>query len=161
MAQVEKKHRVTYDSSGTEGFIVHKDNGETQHFKKAKSGMFYMDVAKREGTALLVTTVEDNKSRYTSRAYKLATEARRIQDAMWKPSTRNYTALVKSNEMENCPITTHDITAAEDIFGPNLGSLRGKTVRQSVDHIRTPRMEIPRYVLEKYRDVTLCTDIML
>jgi hypothetical protein len=50
--------------------------------------------------------------------------------------------------------------AAEDIFGPNLGSLKGKTARRGGEHVATDRQEIPRTIMERYRDMTLCIDIM-
>jgi uncharacterized protein YbaR (Trm112 family) len=77
-----------------------------------------------------------------------------------RPSDRNFIHLVENNLLKDCPITRQDITAANDIFGPNLGSLKGKTVCRSERHVRAVRDEIPRYVMEQYRDVTLCTDIM-
>ena len=35
---------------------------------------------------------------------------------------------VAIKHLKHCPITKGDIMAADDIFGPNLGSLTGKTV---------------------------------
>ena len=35
---------------------------------------------------------------------------------------------VSIKHLANCPITCQDVLAADDIFGPNLGSLKGKTV---------------------------------
>ena len=68
--------------------------------------------------------------------------------------------IVKQNLLKNCPITTEDIMAAEDIFGPNLGSLKGKTARRGGEHVAIDRQEVPRMIMERYRDVTLCIDIM-
>ena len=55
--------------------------------------------------------------------------------------------------MPNCPDTKRDIEAAEDIFGPDVGSLKGKTVRRApvnTDQTYTP---LPQSVFERYKDV--------
>ena len=39
--------------------------------------------------------------------------------------------------MPDCPVTQHHIKVAEDMFGPNLGSLRGKTAWRKVKHVRS------------------------
>jgi hypothetical protein len=71
MSKVAEKYRITYDSTGDEGFVIHRNEGDgaNRHFKKARSGLFYLDVTDQSGTVLLVTTVDDNKSKYTDRAY--------------------------------------------------------------------------------------------
>jgi len=38
--------------------------------------------------------------------------------------------LVDNNLLSNCPVTKMDILAAEHIFGPDLGSLKGKTTQE-------------------------------
>jgi hypothetical protein len=43
LSQVEKKHRVTYDSAVSKAFIVHKNDGSKRRFQQATSGLFYMD----------------------------------------------------------------------------------------------------------------------
>jgi hypothetical protein len=50
-------------------------------------------------------------------------------------------------------VTRVDVLGAEDIFGPNHGSLKGKTIRQ-------PEEQIPISIMKEYRDVTLCLNIM-
>jgi hypothetical protein len=50
--------------------------------------------------------------------------------------------------------------AAEDILGPNLGSLKGKTVRRGGKHVPKGGVKVPRSIMEKHRDVTICVDIM-
>jgi len=37
--------------------------------------------------------------------------------------------------ISNCPITKADIVSAEDIFEPNLGSLKGKMTRKTLSRV--------------------------
>jgi hypothetical protein len=78
---------------------------------------------------LLVNTVQHNESNYTNRDYSCAVLARKIQKIIGRPSTCSYIKIVDNNLLSNCPVTCHDILIAEAIFGPDVGSLKGKTVR--------------------------------
>lgn len=60
----------------------------------------------------------------------------------------------------NCPVTVQDIKTAEIIYGPDLGSLKGKQVRQASPVVNTQSYTIPLGIMEKYRDVILSTDVM-
>jgi hypothetical protein len=62
--------------------------------------------------------------------------------------------------MSNIPVTKADIKAADDIFGKNLGSLKGKMVRQSASHISVGVDAIPPEVLRAGRNVSVTIDIM-
>ncbi len=62
--------------------------------------------------------------------------------------------------LHNCPISIADIAAAEDIFGPNLGSLKGKTVRRSQGHVPSLVVDVPYHIIKLYQDVLLLFDIM-
>lgn len=50
--------------------------------------------------------------------------------------------------------------AAEDMWGPNLGSLKGKTTRREGGHIPNMQQVIPPETLEKCKEVTMAMDIM-
>ena len=58
-----------------------------------------------------------------------AKEARRAQAMMGNLSEKDYKTMVSNNLIPECPITPTDITNARAIFGPDLPSVRGKTVR--------------------------------
>ena len=159
LSQVEKKHRVTYDSAASKAFIVHKNDGSKRRFEQATSGLFYMDTELTSGT-VLVNTVEENKSKYTERDYQRALVARRLQNTIGHKSTADLVHIVKENLLKNCPVTTADIMAAEDILGTNVQSLRGKQVRRGGQHVVIERQDVPRTIMERYKNVTLCIDIM-
>jgi hypothetical protein len=70
--------------------------------------------------------------------------------------------LVDNNLIPNCPITRRaEILAAEAIFGLNVNSLKGKTIRHGRLYVKSDISLIPRNILSLYREVTLCrVDIM-
>ena len=60
----------------------------------------------------------------------------------------------------NCTITRQEILRAEDLFGPNLGKVKGNITRCPTQHVNITRSKIPSEILEKYGKVTLAIDIM-
>ena len=64
-----------------------------------------------------------------------------------QPSTRDFLHFVDNNLIPNCPITRQDILAAEHILGPDLGSLKGKTVRQKPCPVKVHISNIPATIM--------------
>jgi hypothetical protein len=59
--------------------------------------------------------------------------------------------LANKGQIMNCDVTRQDILNAEDIFGPELGSLKGKTVQQASDQVRSGGLvPIPATVMAQY-----------
>jgi hypothetical protein len=108
----------------------------------------------------LVNTVDNNKTRYTNRDYSRALLAHKLQNIIGCPSTRSYLNIVANNLLPNCPVTRDGILAAEDIFGPNLGSLKGKTTRMTPEHVQAQQIDIPINIMTQYKAVTLAVDVM-
>jgi hypothetical protein len=163
LSKVEDKYRITYESAEEKQFIVHKNDREKRCLKKLVNGLFYLDAKETSGT-VLVNTIEDNKSRYTNRDYTQATLARKLQNIIGRPSARTFVKIVEKNLLKDCPIIRKDVRAADDICGPNAGSLRGKVVRQGGIHVNPEYHQVPMtIILGKYREVTLsalCIDVM-
>jgi hypothetical protein len=171
------KYHVTYDSHTGDHpniFCVHKGDGEKRLFKQSRRGLFYLDTAGNTNHVfvvlvstvgntnhvVLVSTVADNKSKYTDRDYSRAQLARKIQILIGRPELRDYLRYITNNAIPNCPIGRQDAINAADIFGRDIGSLKGKTTRRSLGGIRAGVINIPRQIMAQYRNITLCIDLM-
>ena len=64
------------------------------------------------------------------------------------------------NAIHNCPVTVEDVKIAERIFGPDMSSLKGKSMRRKPKPVRKDLVEIPNEITEKHRDIELCMDTM-
>ena len=160
LSKVKEKYVVKYDSESDNQFIVIKSPDTTFHFKESPSGLYYMDATLPSAT-LLVNTVTDNKSNYTNDDYRRAKAARELQVKIGRPSTKDYIRIITNHQIPNCPVEPRDIRIAENIFGPDIGALKGKTVRRPPSKVnRTPLIPIPSEILSTYGRVTLCADIM-
>ena len=67
---------------------------------------------------------------------------------------------VTIKHMNDCPISRADILAAEDIFGSNVGSLKGKTPRRPNPHVRGSTDGVPYDIMRIHQRIALSIDIM-
>jgi hypothetical protein len=77
-----------------------------------------------------------------------------------RPSNRTFLKIIDNKLLPNCPVTRRDITIANAIFGPDLGSLKGKTVRHGATRVATSMTDIPATIMSHYRDLVVGGDIM-
>ena len=124
----EKGYRVTYDSTNGNELIVHKSDGSSRIFKESERGLYFMETSASAQAIALINTVGENRSSYTNHEYSRAILARKIQRMIGRPRTRIFMKIVDNNLLTNCPINRSNIAAAENIFGPDVGSLKRKTV---------------------------------
>ena len=118
-----------------------------------------MDPSTDNPCCLFITTVHGQGDCYTWHAYKCAQAARHLQNIVMHPSSRHMSDTIISH-LRNCPITKEDVQAADNIFGPNLGSSKGKTVWRPNKHVQAGTSAVPRSILKIHRDVVLSLDIM-
>jgi hypothetical protein len=74
-------------------------------------------------------------------------------------SKGNYRGLVSSNMISNCLIAPTNITNAHAIFGPDLTSLRGKTVRRTPTPVVADHVAVPHAMVERNKVVTMAADV--
>jgi hypothetical protein len=68
------------------------------------------------------------------------------------------------NIIKNCPVTVEDVNIADQIFGPDMSSLKGKSTRRKPKPpVRQDLIEIPKELITKHQKVdyawTLCTSM--
>jgi hypothetical protein len=186
-SKLEDQFRITYDSSVEHAFNVHTNNGIVK-FIRNKDGLYvyrpsqnYLDeIADEEvdsedqhgfseenvpcdgenGESFLVDSVEENKIGYTKREFESAKQARKLYHTLGCPTVANFKHILRQNIIKNCPVTIGDISTAERIFGPDIGTLKGKSTRKVPVAVRTDEIDIPQELKDMHKDLTLCIDIM-
>ncbi len=109
---------------------------------------------------LQVNTVCDNYEGFTKHQIKNATRARRLMSMVPTPSPHDFQGMVRHNLLKDCPITPKEVNNAHTIFGPDLATIRGKTVRHSPDQVVTDYVENSRNFFNKNNRITLIADVM-
>ena len=66
---------------------------------------------------------------------------------------------MSNNTITNCPVTTTAITNAQRIFGKDLVSVRGKTVRWAPALVVGDYVAVSKGVIERNKSVTLAADL--
>jgi hypothetical protein len=159
---VQKYFRVQYDSLKGNHFLMSMLNKTTFTFRPTAKGLYTYD--KKAGADqqewTFITTVKKQMERYTKHEYNGAVHARCMQNIMMHLGVHEYLNIVDKNLIQNMPVTHDDIRAAEDIFGPNLGSLKGKTVNRPIVPVTGKIDGVPLKIKMKYQSVTLAMDIM-
>ena len=64
------------------------------------------------------------------------------------PPERDFENMVRSNMIVNFPVTFSDVKKAKLLFGADIISLKGKSVRCKPASVVTDYVEIPREILE-------------
>ena len=103
----------------------------------------------------LATTVKENKKKYTDRDASKTTLARKLQDVTGV-SARDLVIAVRLHII-NCPVTAAHAKMAEDIFGPSIVGVRGKTVKRNEPSFEVD--QIPINIEPNYREVTIGMNI--
>jgi Reverse transcriptase (RNA-dependent DNA polymerase)/Zinc knuckle len=155
----EKGYTITYSSKVGNVFNVIKNDGSVQVFRQSDKGLYFLNTNDTEDIAL-VNTVNDNQYKYSTKSYSQAVLARKLQKVIGRPNTRDFIRILNTNALPNSPVTYHDVIAAENIFGPDIGSLKGKTTRQTPDTVEINKIAMPLDIYEQYRNMVVAGDIM-
>jgi hypothetical protein len=168
LALLKDKFRITFDSAVEDAFKVHTPYGILK-FKRGPENIYYTKPSEfinpipcKSGTneepikAHLPQTVADNAKFYTKRQVTRAKAARDLLHAVGCPSVADLKCILKMNGIANCPITLDDVDIAEEIYGPDVASLKGKTTRQKPAPVVSDQVTIPKELRQKHQNVVLC-----
>ena len=163
------KYRITYDSEKEDAFLVHMEH-KTVKFTRTPEGLYQFTVPQsykeelkmnqEEKSNNMIQTVDENKIVYTKRQMERAKVARKLYHIVGSPTLEAFKAMLKSNIIKNCPVTAADVDIAEEIYGPAISILKGKTTRQTPKTVVADEVMIPSELLMKHRQIELCMATM-
>ena len=156
-----KYYRVSYNSKVSDKFLIEVSSDTTLHFTPIAKGLYaYSGCQGPPSTAwAFVPNVTDKRDLYTKRAYQDAVTARQAQNIMMFPGVCQLYKIADQNLLRNSPINWADIRADKDIFGPNLGALRGKTPARRSTVVSGGQDGVPPDILDRHRDLVVSMDI--
>ncbi|VEU33958.1 unnamed protein product [Pseudo-nitzschia multistriata] len=161
LALVSDRFRVTMDTDCDNALHVHRPGGGTRRFSRSECNLYYCDLTKTtSGRVLTITSVEGQQSEFSDLDCRRAMKARKLQEIMGFPTTRDLIRMVENKLVTNCGVTRRDIMNAEVIYGKHVSIVKGKTVRQQGKHIREDVSPVPADILDRYGKVMLHVDIM-
>ena len=157
---VAKYFRITMDTEADNAMLLHKDDGMTMKFAPTGKGLYHHNLGAEDGALwTFISTVAGKADKYTHRALQHARTARQFQNIIMRPGARQLMD-VAVTLLKGCPLTKADIQAAEDIYGPNLGALKGKTVDRPNPHVPAGVDHVPTSIMDVHHSVTLAVDVM-
>jgi hypothetical protein len=92
---------------------------------------------------ILHTTVADIKGQYSKQEVARADLSREIARRLGYESDSGLARAVRDSSIHNLPITLTDITIAQDIYGTNIASLKGKSTKNR--SINLPENRVNRH----------------
>ena len=157
LSKVKKQYPIRYDSVGGNQFVVSTPRHDII-FSESDRGLYYHDTDNR--AIVLVNTVQENREGFTDREYDAAVQARRALALVGYPSPKDFEGMVRSNLIRNCPVQPRDISVAHKIFGPDVASLKGKTVRRRPEPVVSEYVHVPREILALNNEVEVAADVL-
>jgi hypothetical protein len=123
-----------------------------------KCGLHYYDPRNKKHLAF-VNTVSENKEGFTKIQIKSADLARTLYNTLSYPSMKDFTWVIQSNKLKDCPVTVQDIDVARKIWGKNIAALKGKTTRSKSIPVATDYVKVPMELMKLHTEVFLTTYI--
>ena len=160
-AEVVDKFTVTYDSKNEDAFCVTTHDKSIKLKRSHNKLYFYQPERNANGEKYcFIETVEEKKLFYSERQVARAKAAREFYHAVGSPSMNDIRAIIRMNLIKNNPITIKDIELMKKIFGPNVGTIKGKTTRRRPTPVIEDLIDIPRELKMAQQKVTVAIDGM-
>jgi len=152
MVQMHPKGRMFYFS---------RENGNNLYLCNLETGVAKRSIGQKKvqfgDTCFnLITTVQQRKEKYTKQQIDRAERARKLQRKLAYPRPGQLGDMCSRGTLMNNDINTKDIMRAMDIWGPDLGSLKGKATAKKAEAIQ----ENSGSTYDRPIPVTLHVDLM-
>ena len=155
---VNSSESVLYDNEHDCYIVQVKNNEYCYTFSRDSGTNIYLcdlDTMVNVPKSIMVVTVNDKKKKYTARQVKQAELAREYQRKLGYASPGQLIKMIGQGQLVKSNISAQDVVRALDIWGPDLGSLKGKTT----SHKAQLEEELP-LIKQQFEDQTMYLDLM-
>jgi hypothetical protein len=115
-----------------------------------------LDTMVTEPRLAMVVTVANKKKKYSKRQVRQAEVAREYQRKLGNASPGQLIKMIGQGQLTMSGITAQDVVRALDIWGPDLGSLKGKTP----SHKALLEEELPVLKTQQFESQTMYLDLI-
>lgn len=165
LALLSRTHRRYMDTSVDNAFYMFDQRGRYLCFYNCPlSNLYrlYIEEAEQEGAILSVVTIEGKEKEYSSLDCTRARKLRDLQHVLVCPSDNDLSNAIENNVIGHNSFGQNDIKIANNIFGPSVPTLKGKTVKWKSKLPREDEcLSIPPTVVERFKEgITLSINVM-
>jgi hypothetical protein len=150
---------VVYNSRHDCYVVQVKPGGKCYRFSTDHDSNIYLcdlDTMISEPRLAMVVTVSDKIKKYSKRQVKQAELAREYQRKLGYASPGQLIKMIGQGQLTQSGITAQDVVRCIDIWGPDLGSLKGKTTSYKAQL----EEEIPIFKTKEFESQTMYLDLM-
>ena len=105
-----------------------------------------------------ISEKEDNLKYMSKRQRKRRILVQKVYQAIGTQTPEDFKAMLQMNLIRNAKVTTKDINLAQKAFGPDIGSMKGKTTRSKPTPAFRDTIEIPHKLLRINEEIVLLID---
>ena len=165
---VQRYYQVILNTTKDNAFYINSSKGHQTRWEPSGHGLYHYAMDSSNNISTLwgglsarthINTVAANANGFTRRQCQNAQRARHLQNIVMHPGDRDMKEIVIKH-LHDCPVTGADIDVARTLLGPNLGSLKGKTVRRPNPHVPMGIAGVPDSIMKHHQRVTIAIDIM-
>jgi hypothetical protein len=163
LAMVSETKRVVMDSAIDNAIYVFNEDGSYIRFSCTPNGMYCIDINTDEDDHVVLAhqTVQGESAHFSAIDCRRAAKIRELQEVLACPSDIDLANAVEHNIIGNNPFTRRDIRIAKKIFGPDVPSMKGKTVKRKSKMPREDDVsDIPPSIIKEYSNVPLSINVM-
>ena len=162
LAMLTETKRVVMDSAIDNAIYVFNNDGSYIRFAKTSVGMYCIDIGTDSNDHVVMAhqTVKGESAQFSAIDCRRAAKVRELQQVLACPSDIDLANAVEHNIIGYNRFTRRDIRIAKKIYGPDVPSLKGKTVKRPSKMPENDTSELPSFILKEYTDVHISIDLM-
>ena len=142
-AMTDTKVDISFDK--VNGFEISNPSTRKKYlFERISDGMYAFKLGEHTSTEkTMIATISENEKLFTKREVESAREARVLQKKLGFAPTDSIVSLLQSGGIINLNTTTYDLKRADEIYGKDVASLKGRMTRSKDPTFRLEHIPLP------------------